>query len=57
MKSSTTAPVTSGNSFRTVIIAFLANLGVAVAKTVAAVITGSASLVAEAAHSCRVRWP
>ncbi|GGD67444.1 cation diffusion facilitator family transporter [Microbacterium murale] len=35
----------------TVLIAFLANLLVAVAKTVAAIITASASMVAEAAHS------
>ncbi|MDQ0643494.1 cation diffusion facilitator family transporter [Microbacterium murale] len=35
----------------TVIIAFLANLLVAVAKTFAAIITASASMVAEAAHS------
>lgn len=35
----------------TVIIAFLANVLVATAKTVVAVITGSASMVAEAAHS------
>ena len=35
----------------TVVIAFGANLLIAIAKTVAAVITGSASLVAEAAHS------
>jgi cation diffusion facilitator family transporter len=35
----------------TVLVAFGANLLIAVAKTVAAVITGSASLVAEAAHS------
>ncbi len=35
----------------TVVIAFLANLLVAVAKSVAAGITGSASMVAEAAHS------
>lgn len=35
----------------TVVVAFSANLGVAVAKTVAAVLTGSAALVAEAAHS------
>lgn len=35
----------------TVLIAFGANLVIAVAKTVAALITGSASLVAEAAHS------
>jgi cation diffusion facilitator family transporter len=38
-------------SVLTVLIAFGANVLVAVAKTVAAVITGSASLVAEAAHS------
>ena len=36
---------------RTVIIAFVANLLVAGAKTVAAVVTGSASMLAEAAHS------
>lgn len=35
----------------TVVIAFLANVLVAVAKTIAAVLTSSASLVAEAAHS------
>jgi cation diffusion facilitator family transporter len=35
----------------TVIIAFFANVLVAVAKTVAAFLTGSASMVAEAAHS------
>lgn len=35
----------------TVILAFLANLLVAVAKTIAAIITSSASMVAEAAHS------
>ena len=35
----------------TVIIAFVANVLVAIAKTAAAVVTGSASLVAEAAHS------
>jgi cation diffusion facilitator family transporter len=34
-----------------VLIAFLANLLVAVAKTIAAIITASASMVAEAAHS------
>jgi cation diffusion facilitator family transporter len=38
-------------SARTVIVAVLANLGIAVAKTVAALFTGSASLWAEAAHS------
>lgn len=35
----------------TVIIAFFANLLVAIAKTIAAIITASASMVAEAAHS------
>jgi len=35
----------------TVFVAFAANLAVAVAKTVAAVISGSASMTAEAAHS------
>src|SRR5690606_6049323 len=35
----------------TVVIAFAANFAVAVAKTMAAALTGSASLVAEAAHS------
>ncbi|HEY2556465.1 MAG TPA: cation diffusion facilitator family transporter [Diaminobutyricibacter sp.] len=38
-------------ALRTVIIAFGANFLVAVAKTIAAVITGSASMVAESAHS------
>ncbi|CAN5142389.1 cation transporter [soil metagenome] len=40
-----------GESTRTVLIAFGANFLVAVAKTVAALISGSASMVAEAAHS------
>jgi cation diffusion facilitator family transporter len=35
----------------TVVLAFSANLAVAVAKTVASVLTGSASMTAEAAHS------
>ncbi|HLB85221.1 MAG TPA: cation transporter, partial [Steroidobacteraceae bacterium] len=38
-------------SLTTVLVAFAANLLVAVAKSVAAVLTGSASLLAEAAHS------
>jgi cation diffusion facilitator family transporter len=38
-------------SLTTVLIAFTANLLVAVAKSVAAVVTGSASMLAEAAHS------
>jgi cation diffusion facilitator family transporter len=41
----------SGESAVTVALAFGANLAVAVAKTVAAFITGSASMVAESAHS------
>jgi cation diffusion facilitator family transporter len=41
----------TGDSTLTVIIAFVANLLVAAAKTVAAVITGSASMTAESAHS------
>ncbi|OBK74988.1 cation diffusion facilitator family transporter [Mycobacterium sp. 1274761.0] len=48
-------PQTSGVAERestlTVLVAFGANLAVAVAKTVAAVISGSASMTAEAAHS------
>jgi cation diffusion facilitator family transporter len=39
------------DSARTVVVAVAANLGIAVAKTVAALFTGSASLWAEAAHS------
>lgn len=42
---------TGGNSTLTVVIAFGANLVIAAAKTVAAVVSGSASMVAEAAHS------
>jgi cation diffusion facilitator family transporter len=40
-----------GGSALTVVIAFAANFAVATAKTIAAVLTGSASMVAEAAHS------
>ncbi|MCU1500732.1 MAG: cation diffusion facilitator family transporter [Ilumatobacteraceae bacterium] len=40
-----------GESATTVLIAFVANVLVALAKTAAALVTGSASLVAEAAHS------
>ncbi|WP_296195362.1 cation diffusion facilitator family transporter [uncultured Microbacterium sp.] len=48
----TAAPAPSGGeSWVTVVIAFIANLAVAIAKTVAAVLTGSAAMVAEAAHS------
>lgn len=42
---------TSSESLLTVLVAFGANLLIAVAKTVAAVVTGSASMLAEAAHS------
>ena len=52
MKSSSTNDGgTASESLRTVVIAFAANLGVAIAKTVAAILTGSASMVAEASHS------
>jgi cation diffusion facilitator family transporter len=48
-------PLPSGSgeseSLRTVLVAFGANILIAIAKSVAAVLTGSASLVAEAAHS------
>lgn len=44
------APAPAG-SLLTVVIAFAANLAIAVAKTVAAVFTGSAAMVAESAHS------
>ncbi|OBI73499.1 cation diffusion facilitator family transporter [Mycobacterium sp. E740] len=45
------AETESGESTLTVLIAFGANLAVALAKTAAAVVTGSASMTAEAAHS------
>jgi len=40
-----------GDSTVTVVVAFSANLAVALAKTVAAAVSGSASMTAEAAHS------
>ncbi|MEH0109630.1 cation diffusion facilitator family transporter [Tersicoccus sp. MR15.9] len=40
-----------GGSMFTVIVAFAANILIALAKSVAAVLTGSAAMVAEAAHS------
>ncbi|MGN6578313.1 MAG: cation diffusion facilitator family transporter [Nocardioides sp.] len=40
-----------GESTTTVIIAFFANLAIAIAKTVVSLITGSASMMAESAHS------
>jgi cation diffusion facilitator family transporter len=42
---------TGGESTLTVIIAFFANLAISVAKTLVALITGSASMLAESAHS------
>src|SRR5438128_10206111 len=45
------AASTGGESLLTVIVALSANLLIAVAKTVASVITGSPSMLAEAAHS------
>ena len=45
------APGQSQESRLTVVVAFATNLLIAVAKSVAALITGSASMVAEAAHS------
>ncbi len=51
---STTAPPVASpddESLLTVIVAFCANLLIALAKTVAGVVTGSASMTAEAAHS------
>ena len=47
----TSTALPAGESTRTVLFAFAANLCVALAKTVAAVISGSASMVAESAHS------
>jgi cation diffusion facilitator family transporter len=46
-----TTEASGGESTLTVVIAFLANLAVAVAKTVVALVTGSASMLAESAHS------
>lgn len=40
-----------GESTTTVVVAFFANLAISVAKTVVAMITGSASMLAESAHS------
>ena len=40
-----------GDSTLTVVVAFAANLVIAIAKSAAAVVTGSASMVAEAVHS------
>jgi cation diffusion facilitator family transporter len=45
------APSTRDESTLTVVVAFAANLLIAVAKSVAALLTGSASIAAEVAHS------
>jgi cation diffusion facilitator family transporter len=42
---------TGGETTMTVVIAFAANLAIAIAKTVVAMLTGSASMLAESAHS------
>lgn len=47
----TTPPAPGGESLLTVIVALSANLLIAIAKTVVAVVSGSASMTAEAAHS------
>lgn len=44
-------PEREGESLRTVVVALGANLLIAIAKTVAAVVTGAASMLAEATHS------
>ncbi|MEN0130536.1 MAG: cation diffusion facilitator family transporter [Brevundimonas sp.] len=44
-------PASGGESALTVVVALGANLLIAVAKTIAAVVTGAASMLAEAAHS------
>ncbi|MGH9138823.1 MAG: cation diffusion facilitator family transporter [Acidimicrobiales bacterium] len=41
----------SGHGTRAIIAAFLANLGIAISKSIGFVITGSASMLAEAVHS------
>lgn len=46
-----TDPATEPAKTRTVVIAFVANILVATAKSIAAALTGSASMLAEAAHS------
>ena len=40
-----------GESMLTVLVAFGANFAIAIAKTAAAAVSGSASMLAEAAHS------
>jgi cation diffusion facilitator family transporter len=40
------------SSSRTVVVALMANVGVAIAKVAAAVFTGSTAMIAEASHAC-----
>jgi cation diffusion facilitator family transporter len=47
----TTPTAPRSSTWVTVVLAFLANLAVAIAKSFAAAVTGSAAMVAEAAHS------
>jgi len=47
----------SDESMRTVLVSLGAGLGVSLAKVVAAVLTGSAAMAAEAAHSLAGRGP
>ena len=51
MAEPTETPAPGGESMLTVLVALAANALIAAAKTVVAIITGSASMVAEAAHS------
>ncbi|MBL0015764.1 MAG: cation transporter [Bacteroidetes bacterium] len=41
----------AGNSTRVVVVAFVMNLGIAVAKYIAFLVTGSAAMLAESVHS------
>ena len=40
-----------GGSIKSILFAFAANIGIAITKTVAAVLTGSGAMLAEAIHS------
>ena len=51
MESAPEAPPAEQESLRTVIVALVANAGIAAAKFIAAVITSSSSMLAEAFHA------